>query len=131
MKIFCTEGFKNEYDALIKKKSYQSLEKQIIKFFIGTTVDQVNSSNTLNGGYPNPFIKKRLEGSGGYRIYYYLYIAKENIYLSFVHPKTGSMGRANITNKEIAALMTDTANAIETNNLYTLSKENEKLVFTK
>jgi len=59
------------------------------------------------GGDPNksPFIRKRInsEGtgkSGGYRLYFWILIEDENIYLLFIHPKSGRRSGTNITTEK-------------------------------
>ena len=69
MTILCLEGFKAAYEKLMSKKSYRSLEKEIIDYFFNTDID-LTAGTRLNGSSENPFIKKRLGGSGKFRIYF-------------------------------------------------------------
>ena len=55
----------------------------------------------------------------------------ENIYLMFLHPKTGSLGYENITDDSKALLYKKVLECIKTNNLYQVSVEKNKLVFKK
>ena len=96
MGLFCTERFKAEFEKLKNKKPYRGLEAEIIEYFVGAELSVLMSGTRLNGNNPNPYIKKRLEGSGGYRVYYLLISAKGDVYLIFVHPKTGPYGSKNI-----------------------------------
>ncbi len=92
MNLFCIEDFKIEFERLIKKRSYQSLQDELIAYFFIKEVKDVISGTRLNGSSDTPLIKKRLDGSGGFRVYYLLLIIKNNLYFMYVHPKTGSLG---------------------------------------
>lgn len=71
----------------------------------------------------NPHIKKRLKGSGGFRIYYYIYVTEDRLYLLFVHPKSGSMGSSNIDDDFKADIIKRLPSAIRDKQLYKLSKD--------
>lgn len=49
----------------------------------------------------------------------------------FLHPKTGSLGYENITDDSKALLYKKVLESIKTNNLYQVSVEKNKLVFSK
>ncbi len=85
----------------------------------------------LNNSDATPYIKKRLQGSGGFRIYFLILIKKGNLYLIFLHPKSGSMGYENITNESKALLYKNVLQSIQTNNLYNITVFNNKLAFNK
>lgn len=89
------------------------------------------SGARLNNSDDTPYIKKRLNGSGGFRIYFLLVIIKDNVYLMFIHPKTGSLGYDNINDASKALLYKKVLECIKKNNLFKVSVENEKLVFEK
>lgn len=125
MKIYCLEDFKVEFDKLKSNKSYQTLEQSIIDYFFHKTVGELCSGIRLNNSKDTPYIKKRLRGSGGFRIYFLLIIKEENIYLMFVHPKTGSAGAENITDESKAYLYKKVLGCIQSNNLYNVSVNNE------
>ena len=76
MEIFCIHEFKEEYDKLNSKKAYRGIEKELIEYFFGKTISELNNGICLNNSITTPYIKKRLKGSGGYR-YYYLYYCKK------------------------------------------------------
>ena len=90
MDIFCLEDFKVEFEKLKGKKSYSSIEDDIIKYFFGKNAQELSSGVRLNNSRETPYIKKRINGSGGFRFYYLLIIKDEKLYLMFVHPKTGA-----------------------------------------
>jgi len=131
MTIFCLEDFKVQFEKLKKKNSYSSIEGDIIEYFFDKEIQQISSGTRLNNSDDTPYIKKRLNGSGGFRIYFLLLMKDENIYLMFLHPKTGSLGYENITDDSKALLYKKVLECIKTNNLYQVSVEKNKLVFKK
>jgi hypothetical protein len=133
MEIFCLEDFKDEFDKLKVKKAYWTLEKDIIDYFFNKTIQDLNSGTRLNNSDETPYIKKRLRGSGGYRVYFLILIKKENIYLMFIHPKTGPDGAENITDESKSALYKKVLASIKTNDLYkvTLNKTQDSILFEK
>ncbi len=131
MTILCIEDFKSEFEKLKKKNSYSSIEKNIIEYFFGKEVHQLTSGTRLNNSDDTPYIKKRLNGSGGFRLYFLLVIKDEKVYLMFLHPKTGSLGYENITDESKALLYKKVLECIKTNNLYEVTTKNNKLVFKK
>lgn len=131
MTIFCLEDFKIQFEKLKKKNSYSSIEGDIIEYFFDKEIQQLSSGTRLNNSDDTPYIKKRLNGSGGFRIYFLLLMKDEDIYLMFLHPKTGSLGYENITDASKALLYKKVLESIKTNNLYEVSVERNKLVFKK
>ena len=133
MNLFCLQNFKSEFDKLKSKKPYRTIEKDIIDYFFEKEIDQLFSGTRLNGCSDSPYIKKRLNGSGGFRIYFLLIVRKENVYLMFVHPKTGPDGSDNITDESKAFLYKEVYRCIQSNDLYklTLDDSKEKIVFEK
>jgi len=128
MNIFCLKRFKDAFDKLSKKNSYKELEKQLIDYFFNKEISLILNGTRLNNSVNKPFIKKRLEGSGGFRIYFLALIKNENIYLMFVHSKTGSEGSDNITPESKALIYKEVLECIKSNNLYklNLSKDGSK-----
>ena len=131
MKIFCLEDFKDKFEKLKKKNSYSTIEKDILEYFFNKEIDSLKSGTRLNNSDDTPYIKKRLGGSGGFRVYFLLLVKKESAYLMFVHPKTGSEGFENITDESKALLYKKVLDCVSTNNLYEIVLEKEKLVFKK
>lgn len=130
MKLFCLEEFKVQFDKLKKKNSYSSLEKDIIDHFFDKDIESLKSGTRLNASDDTPYIKKRLNGSGGFRVYYLLIIKNDSLYFLFVHPKTGSEGFDNITDESKAALYKKVLECITTNDLFEVAVKDDKLVFT-
>ena len=96
MKIFSTPEFKHEFEKLIKNNSYKYLSKEIINNYFGQNIENISSGTKLNGNSPNAFIKKRIGGSGGSRLYLLIVQTSDSIYLTFIHPKTRPAGYENI-----------------------------------
>lgn len=131
MTILCLEDFKVQFEKLKKKNSYSSIENDIIQYFFDKEISQLISGTRLNNSDDTPYIKKRLNGSGGFRVYFLLLIKDENLYLMFLHPKTGSLGYENITDESKALLYKKVLENIRINNLYILTVDDSKLIFTK
>ncbi len=129
MKIYCLQEFKNQYEKLVRKNSYASVETDIIEYFFNNSIEQLASGTRLNNSNDTPYIKKRLKGSGGYRIYYLLIIKDDNVYLMFLHPKTGSMGYDNINDETKAFLYKKVLESIRTKHLFEVFVTNQKLYF--
>jgi len=133
MEVLCLEDFKDEVEKLIKNNSYASLEKELIHYFFNKSIGELRSGVILNNSLENSFIKKRLEGSGGFRVYYYIIIRKGCLYLMYVHPKTGKYGCDNISTKAKSDLLKKVIEAIKTDNLYVVTPDstNTKLNFVR
>jgi len=135
MEIYCLPEFLIEFKKLKSKKPYRSLEKDIITYFFDpkkTESLHFQSGTNLNNSITTPYIKKRLNGSGGYRFYFLLLIKDEKIYLLFVHPKSGPDGAENITDESKAELYKKVLLAIESENYLKVScdKERNQLTFS-
>src|SRR5690554_7988835 len=93
MNIFTTKEFISEVQKLLKNKAHANCEKDIIESIFKKTIDEIKSIGTKRlGGHPekNPFIRKRIGSektgkSSGYRLYFWLFIIEENVYLMFIH----------------------------------------------
>jgi len=125
MKYYCLEEFKAEFERLIKKKSYRSLERDMIEAFFDKSIGELRAGTRLNNSSEAPFIKKRVGGSGGFRFYYYLLIDRERLYFLFVHPKTGPLGSENITDESKAYIYKGVLEAIKVNELYSVEKSSD------
>lgn len=131
MRIFCLEDFKIGFEKMRKKNSYSSIEKDIIDYFFNKDIQELTSGTRLNNSDSTPYIKKRLKGSGGFRVYFLLIIKEEKLYLMFLHPKTGSLGYENITDQSKALLYKKVLEGIKNKSLFTVTEENNKLVFNR
>jgi len=133
MNIYCINRFKNEYEKLISLKKYRTLEQSLIDYFFNKNICDLMSGVRLNNSNLTPFIKKRIEGSGGYRLYYLLLIKEDNLYLMFLHPKTGRYGASNIDTKSIRIIYKEVLECIKTDDIYELSLDSEgiEIIFIK
>lgn len=129
MDLYCLEDFKVEFEKLKSKKSYKTLESEIINYFFRKPMQELCSGTRLNNYADVPYIKKRLGGRGGFRFYFLLLMKKYSLYLMFVHPKIGPHGSDNITDESKAYLYKKVIDCIESNDLYKLSlDESEKKI---
>jgi hypothetical protein len=132
MEIFCIEEFKAEFEKLASKKAYHLLEQEIIDYFFKKSDDELCTGTRLNNSDTTPYIKKRLNGRGGFRVYFLLIKIKNCLYLMFVHPKTGSLGADNINDESKAYLYKKVLACIQSNDLFKVELTSEKrLVFNK
>jgi hypothetical protein len=122
MGLFCIKDFKDEYEKLIKNNSYRDLKQQIIDNFFEKEFSELCSGTRLNHCKEEPYIKKRIKGSGGYRFYYLLIIKDSNVYLMFVHPKTGKFGSENIDEGYKAEVYKTVLQCIEEDDLFVVDK---------
>lgn len=99
MELYCLEDFKDAVEKLSRKKPYAAVEQVILDYYWGKSVEEVKSGTNLNNSDTAPYIKKRLEGSGGFRIYFLVLIRNDSVYLLYIHPKTGPDGGENITDE--------------------------------
>lgn len=74
MRLYCLEDFKEAVEKLGKSKAHATIEQTIVAYFCDKTLEEVRSGTNLNNSETAPYIKKRLEGSGGYRVYFLLLI---------------------------------------------------------
>jgi len=127
MKLYCTPEFLVEYNHLVKSNSYAFLESELIKL-CNSTVQQVASlGTTVLAPLGNLlFIKKRLGGSGGFRCYLLTIVVNDEVFLGFVHPKTGSMGGENITDAKKEETLAELLAARNSLGLYLLKPDTVK-----
>lgn len=126
MELYCLEDFKVEFEKLKSKNSYRIIEQEIINYFFDKKIEQLYSGTRLNHSDDVPYIKKRLGGRGGFRVYFLLIIKNDSLYLMFLHPKTGSQGSANITDDSKAYLYKKVLKCIHSEDLYKLSLDETK-----
>lgn len=132
MEIHCTPEFKAEFEGLLKKKSYYSIQAELIAYFFGRKkAEDLMSGTNLNNNLSTPFIKKRLGGRGGYRVFYLLIINKEKVCLGFVHPKTGSQGYARISDKKTKEVYNSIIEAIKESKTLKMEAQSGVIVFNE
>lgn len=130
MNVFCLSRFIKSINELKDKKQYRDIEKNVIEYFFDKEdkdISEVLSGTRLNGSDNNPYIKKRFNGSGGYRLYYYLVVKDNNAYLMFIHPKTGPNGSDNTTEVARKLFYKEVLDAIQSDDLYKVSLDKEKM----
>ncbi len=79
MKIFCLAEFKVQFEKLKSKNSYNSIESDVIDYFFYKSVQDLCAGTRLNNSSTTPYLKKRINGRGGFR-FYFLLIIKDEIY---------------------------------------------------
>ena len=137
MSVFLTEEFVSEVSLLLKDTSHDDCEKEIIKSIFNSSLEEfrLNGCKRL-GGDPNksPFLRKRIETenagkSSGYRLYFWLLIEEENIYLLFIHPKTGRRSGTNITTEKQKELVKTFINHRKNNLFKEVEVQNGRIVY--
>jgi hypothetical protein len=61
MSIYCLEDFKVEFEKLISKKAYKSLEKDLIDYFFNKPFQELCTGTRLNHSKEAPYIKKKIK----------------------------------------------------------------------
>lgn len=129
MVVFCTKRFKVEYGRLLKSNAYRDLEVELIQSFFNRSNEEICHGITIVGNKDRKVIKKRIGGRGGFRIYFFAYIAEGKVFLSHIYPKTGPQGKTSLGKQFEALLISETADAIVTDQLFVLSAKDGKLCF--
>ena len=133
MKIFCVASFKTEIERLKKNNSYLGIESDVIHEFFDKEILLLKKGVRLNGEEETPYIKGRINGSSGYRVYYLLIMKDDAAYLLYIHPKKGAFGVDNLLDKFVKELLIDVGSCIETNqNLFIVKcSENKRSYYLK
>lgn len=108
MKIFFTQEFIDEVTLISKSNSHNDCELSLIDNIFNKNIDDIKNTGTKRlGGDPdkNPFLRKRIETSNsgkssGYRLYLWIFYFENNVYLLFIHPKTGRRSGTNLTTEK-------------------------------
>jgi hypothetical protein len=129
MEIYCLSIFKDECDKILGKNSYKNLTEELYNYFSEKEISDILSGTRLNNSANEPYVKKRLDGRGGYRIYYLVKVLTGKVYLMFIHPKTGSMGSDNITPDAKAKIYKEVLEAIKTDNLLKVKLEDGQITY--
>jgi hypothetical protein len=131
MKIYCIAAFKNAIEKLAAKKPYKDIMSDVAGYFEGKTINEICSGTRLNNSDSAPYIKKRLNGAGGYRLYFLVLIRNDNVFLIFIHPKTGPDGAENISDQSKAQYYKDVLLAIRNFDLLKVVFEQGKILFSE
>ena len=134
MKLYCTPEFLAEYTRLTKNNSYSALEVEIISKLCNATAQQVASvgATTLAPLGKVLFVKKRLNGSGGFRCYLLTVVVDDEVFLGFVHPKSGTFGGDNVTDAKKKEVLEQLLAARSNKDLYCVKPDSanpKKLAF--
>jgi hypothetical protein len=137
MAVFVTEEFVSEVKSILKSDSHQDCESELINSIFNSSIDEVKNNGCKRlGGDPNrsPFLRKRIEHansgkSSGYRLYFWLIIQEENIYLLFIHPKTGRRSGTNLTTDKQKELVTTFKTHREQNLFIEVELYKDKIVY--
>jgi hypothetical protein len=130
MKVYCIQEFIDEFNKLKAKKPYRNLEKALISSILEEGSNPY-AGTRLNNSTDTPLMKKRIEGSGGYRAYYLIIVKHDCLYLMFVHPKTGPDGASNILDSSKAMLYKKTLDCIVAQNLFNVKVNDGSIEFNK
>jgi hypothetical protein len=141
MNVFITDEFLSEIKAISKNKSHSTCETDLINAIFKKNIDEIKNVGTKRlGGQPDssPFLRKRIgsETSGkssGYRLYFWLFILDNDIYLLFIHPKSGRRSATNISTEKQKDLV-KTFKKHRDENLFLeveLNKNKTHLIYTK
>jgi len=105
MQIFFTQEFIDEVTLISKANSHSDCELSLIHSVFNKNIDEIKNTGTKRlGGDPNknPFLRKRIVTSNsgkssGYRLYLWIFYFENNVYLLYIHPKTGRRSGTNLT----------------------------------
>lgn len=142
MQVYLSEEFIHEVNKLLKSNSHKDCEQTVIESIYLSTLDQIKQTGSPKrlGGDPikSPFIRKRISvenngKSSGYRLYFWLKITEENVYLLFIHPKSGKRSKSNISPEKQKQLVKTFVELNKTNGFIPsrLNKSNNKIVHRK
>jgi hypothetical protein len=126
MVLCCTEEFKQEVEKLRKNGSYADIEQAIIAAYCKATFAAASTGDTLGVMPGMAYVKKRVDGRGGYRFYVLAVVKGEVIYLSFVHPKTGRYGMDNVTPEKKKAILREVLSAIRQQSFYKVEEDADR-----
>lgn len=141
MRVFVTEEFLSEVKSISKNNDHSECETDLINSIFKQKIDEIKNIGTKRlGGHPDksPFLRKRVESessgkSSGYRLYFWLFIQDQDVFLLFIHPKTGRRSATNITTNKQKELV-KTFKEHRDNNLFSeveLDKTKSHLIFSK
>jgi hypothetical protein len=129
--IFCIEEFKVAVEKLRKNKSYKDIDSLVIEALKDRPVESFRRGPLLNSSQNSPYLKLRIGGRGGYRMYFIAAIVRGCVYIAFIHPKKGSLGSANITDEARARFQRRIFECIQSDELYKVGLEGPLLTFSQ
>lgn len=108
VKFYSISSLRSDIDKYKKKDTYTNCESDLCNFFLGKPIQEIFSLPILLAPNDNfRYIKSRVTNSrfntgksGCYRLYYYVDLINESVYLMGYYPKTGKYGRGDLTDTE-------------------------------
>jgi hypothetical protein len=121
--------FIDEVRRLLRSNDHTDCERVLIETVYKATLEEViqgGSAKRLGGGPNTPFIRRRMESHGkgkssGYRLYLWAFKVENDIYLLYLHPKTGRRSATNISTEFQKELVVE----------FKKFKDNMKMVLTR
>jgi len=137
MEIFVTDEFIEEVKSILKANSHSDCEVELINSIFTQSIDVIKQSGCKRlGGDPSksPFLRKRIESSGtgkssGYRLYFWLMVLEENVYLLYIHPKTGRKSGSNLTTAKQKELVQTFVNSKKNSTFIKVELKKNKIVY--
>lgn len=138
MRVFMSPTFIEEVRKLVRSKDHIDCETVLIGSVYNKTLTEViqgGSAKKLGGSNDTPFVRRRLQRmgkgkSGGYRLYLWAFKIEEDLYLLYMHPKTGRRSAINISTEYQKELVVEFKKFRESGEmvLTQLSKDGSKIV---
>lgn len=122
----CTRNFFEEYHKLLKVNAYRwTLPEDMYEFLNHDDPEYFRKGSLLNGNDGFPFVKTRIKGRGGYRVYYFIIYKDDQVILTLLYPKTGQYGAENADKNYLKTLMKDMIEDKKANKLLTIALDHE------
>ncbi len=122
MNIYLSKEFIRLASNLLKVKAHSDIEKILIESLFNKSLRDIKTGIARLKGNINDsfFLKKRIAQKGkgkssGYRLYAWLIVVDNNLYLLYIHPKTGKYAQINISKPKQSELI-ETFQQTNTNN---------------
>lgn len=138
MDIFVTNEFILEVKSILKTNSHSDCEIELINAIFTKNIEEIKQNGCKRlGGDPNksPFLRKRIESAGtgksaGYRLYFWLMVIEENIYLLYIHPKTGKKSGSNLKTEKQKELVNTFINSRKDSTFLKVELKNNKIIYS-
>lgn len=132
MQVYVTHTVAAEIVKIEKKPSYANLRLLLYKFVIShPTAASCLIGTRLNIGAAWPFVKVRLGGRGGYRLYYSILIKEEELIISAVYPKFGALSIKTLGPEATNRAYSEAITSCKSRNMLpvTLDHEKQSIIF--
>ncbi|MES2826681.1 MAG: hypothetical protein V4687_00935 [Bacteroidota bacterium] len=114
----------------MKNNSYKDLKQLLIDEVLEESAPRKHCAK-ISGTPQIPYLKKRLGGRSGYRLYCLLVEFDGKLFLAEIYPKTGSKGIATIDAKEEKRLFELLKTSIVSGDTMQVKLKNDEIVFEK